>query len=348
MSKASEVIEKPTVRTLSVDDYGLDKSKTAHLVKSFNKFFEQASQYEQEAKSIVVTSADQKDMMTKARETRLKLKSIRVDVEKCRKSLKEQALREGKAVDGVANIIKAIIIPIEEHLDEQEKFILNAEKKQKEESIQRREVELSKYVEDISAYNLGVLTDQAYDKLLDTSKKAHEAEQVAIRKAEEERIAKEKADAEEAERIRLENEKLKKENEEKQKKLDAEKKKSDAERAAREKKEEAEKKKRDAALAKERKENEAKLAEERRQREEAEAKLQAEQDAKDKKQAEEDKAARKALLAPDKAKLIAFASLLEKIEFPNVKNRPAGKVLDDARNSLSSITLEIRARATEL
>ena len=44
-------------------------------------------------------------------------------LKKVRKELKEESLRKGKAIDGVANIIKFLIEPVEKYLEDQEKFI---------------------------------------------------------------------------------------------------------------------------------------------------------------------------------------------------------------------------------
>jgi ATPase subunit of ABC transporter with duplicated ATPase domains len=48
-------------------------------------------------------------------------------------------LREGKAIDGIANVLKAVIVPIEEYLDEQEHYI--ERKREAEEEARRLEAE---------------------------------------------------------------------------------------------------------------------------------------------------------------------------------------------------------------
>ena len=102
---------------------GLQPSKVDDLMKSFAGYFNQARTLAEEAKSIVVKDETQTDLMLKARETRLALKNIRVEAEKTKIQLKEQSLREGNAIQGVYNVIKALIVPVEEHLEKQEKFI---------------------------------------------------------------------------------------------------------------------------------------------------------------------------------------------------------------------------------
>jgi hypothetical protein len=101
----------------------LPESEALVLQNAFMPFFQQAENMKEKALSINVTSVDQVDEIKRAREMRLTLKNIRVDCEKVRKAHKEESLRKGKAIDGLANIIKYIITPLEEHLDNQEKFV---------------------------------------------------------------------------------------------------------------------------------------------------------------------------------------------------------------------------------
>jgi hypothetical protein len=122
-----------------VSESGLEKSKADVLLASFEDYFKIAGEWERKAHALVVTDDSQKAEMKMAREGRLFLKEKRVSLEKTRKALKEQSLREGKAIDGIANVIKALIVPIEEHLDAQEHFVERREAA-KQEAI-RLEVE---------------------------------------------------------------------------------------------------------------------------------------------------------------------------------------------------------------
>lgn len=236
----------------------LEPTKAEIVLKNFTGFFEQAKEWESKAKKIVITDISQKKEMQDAREARLALKGIRVNAENVRKELKEQSLREGKAIDGIANVIKALIVPIEEHLEKQEKFIEMQEEARKEKVNNERIAKLSEYIPDTSIYNVKEMSEEAFTKLLETTKIAHEAILEAEKKAEKERIEKEKAEKAEQERIKKENEALKKEAE------------------AREK-----------ALAKERAEQEKKLAIERaKAKAEAEAREKAEMELRKQKEAE--------------------------------------------------------------
>jgi hypothetical protein len=262
--------------------------------------------------------------ITNARTTRLKLKNIRVEVEKTRKDLKEQSLREGKAIDGMANIIKALIIPIEEHLEKQEKF---AEIKAAERMAKRHAERIEKlvpYVADISVYNVDAMTNEAFEELVKNSKKAFEDQKAAEAQAEKDRLAKEEADRIEQERIRKDNERLKKEAE--QREIEAAK-----ERKLADDKLEAERKKRE------------KLEQEKRDRENAEIEeRKAKEIVEGIEKAKAEEAERQKLLAPDKEKLTAFANIIDNLELPNVSNREAGKLLDETKDFLDRISKNLR------
>jgi hypothetical protein len=160
--------EQPNQLQVLVMQSNLPETKAQFILKEFSGYFNLAAEWEVRAKTLVVTSETQTVDMQMARTGRLFLREKRIAIENSRKTLKEQILREGKAIDGIANVLKALIEPIEEYLDKQEHFV----------EIRKKENEAKAVAE----YNL---------------------------KLENERIAKEKADAEERERIRLENERLK-------------------------------------------------------------------------------------------------------------------------------------------
>ncbi len=163
-------MEKNNQLVTLVNESQLEPSQAKHILEQFQDYFEIAAEWEQKAKTIVVTKDTQVAEMEMARSGRLFLRAKRIAVENVRKKLKEQALREGKAIDGIANVLKALMIPIEEYFDKQEHFV----KIKEDEKREAMRLEVEKRIED-------------------------------------DRIAKERADAEERERIRIENVKLKEE-----------------------------------------------------------------------------------------------------------------------------------------
>src|SRR6478752_1193640 len=145
--------EVPNELALVAKDTGLEPTKVELLLANFGKSYGLAKELAAGATEIVVVDESQTGVMHEARLRRLALKNVRVEVENTRKALKEQSLREGKAIDGMSNIIKALIVPVEEHLEKQEKFAeLKAAERKAARHAQRIE-ELSQYVPDVSLYS---------------------------------------------------------------------------------------------------------------------------------------------------------------------------------------------------
>ena len=322
--------KKDNQLTIAVKKSGLQPSKVDSLLQSFAGYFDQAKELTGSSRSIVVTDEAQTDLMIKARESRLKLKDIRINVEKTRKELKEQSLREGRAIDGVANIIKALIVPVEEHLEKQEKYSETKELERIEKRNSERITKLSVYVEDVTFYSLKSMSDDAFNKLLESSKVTYDAKIAFEKKAEEERVAAEIKETEERARTKKEILKLRGE---------------------------AMKREEKAEIV--RKANEKKLAEEKRKTEAAEAKLKAEKEAQKKREREareleearkkaEDELLRATILAPDKEKLIEFAGLIDKLQVPNLASREAGLILNEALGKLNEISNNLREKSKTL
>lgn len=198
---------------------GLAKNRTEELIKSFADDIKTANKLVEGVEGIVVKDENDDKTMNEARERRIKLKNIRVSVENKRKELKEQSLREGKAIDGMANIIKAIIVPAEEYLEKQEKFKEELEKERKRALAVKREAELSRYDIDAYSFDLVNMQQDAYEQLLRNSKDAYESRLAREAQEEKDRIEAEKKRIEEEKRLRAENDKLRKEREEQAEKL---------------------------------------------------------------------------------------------------------------------------------
>jgi hypothetical protein len=304
-----ETIEKTNELVKFVSESGLEQTTAEMLQQSFLPFFDKAKGWNEKARTLVVTDISQTREMKMAREARLALREIRINADKTRKALKEDSLRYGKAVQGVYNVIDYLITPTEKYLEEQEKFAeIQAEKKRAELRAQREEL-LRPYVEFVPyAVDLGNMTEDAWQKLIEGARLQMQAKIEADRKAEAERIERERKEAEERERVRLENERLKAEAIEKEKQLAELKAKAEAEERAK-------------------KETDAKSAAELKAKQEAEIKAKA---------------------APDKSKLIEFANVIEKISLPELKSEEALKILADARGLLLKVSGFIREKTAIL
>lgn len=313
-------IAKQTQLELTIQSTGIESGIGNFIKNKFLPFFEQAESWKTKAESLVVTDVSQVREMKMAREARLALKEIRVNADKTRKELKEESLRYGKAVQGVYNVIEYLIAPIEKHLEDQEKYAEIQEAKRKAELNILRKNEIQPFVEFIPyELNLGELSEEVYLKTLNNAKILFQAKIEAEKKAEAERIAKEKAEAEERERIRLENAKLKAEAEEREKQIAKERAKAEAERKAIEEKARKERELSDAKLKAEREENE---------RIQKELNAKKAQEEKIKRQQEEEESRKKQELinaqkAPDKEKLAQLAKQFETIVIPELKTAKA-------------------------
>ena len=175
-----------------IKETGIEKTMAGTLQEKFNGFFEEAKKFEAEAKKIKITDVTQVEDMKKARELRLNIKNIRVNAEKVKSQLKEDIIRNGKAIDGVYNVIVALTKPVEQYLDDQEKYVIKIEEARKEKLEFERRTELSQYIDDVTYYDLKNMPEEGYQQILKSAKLAKEAELEAIKKAEEERVELEK------------------------------------------------------------------------------------------------------------------------------------------------------------
>ena len=112
------------------------------------------------------------------------VKSKRIEVEKKRKELKESSLSFGRAVDGEAKRITALLLPIETHLENEESIIEKEKERLALEAAQKRQVKLQERASKLKAYEctidavtLSMLPDDAFEKILANAKHDHEAKQ---------------------------------------------------------------------------------------------------------------------------------------------------------------------------
>jgi hypothetical protein len=197
--------------TKLLDNSLIEKSKSDYIVEKFSEFTTIATEWNEKANAIVITDESQKDLMLQAKEGRLLLKAKRIEIEKTRKSLKEQSLNEGRLIDGIAKTLTALVEPAEKHLELQERFAEIQEQKRKAELKAKRYELMLPYTEviDPNTLNLGLITEEAFNGILNYAKTTLDAKVESDRVAKEEKESLEKALAEEKENLRLENERLK-------------------------------------------------------------------------------------------------------------------------------------------
>lgn len=196
---------------LLVKEQNIAQENAKQLIEAFGAPFTEAGEILANYEKIIVTDESQIDVMAEAKKNRLALKKVRTTVENRRKELKEDSLRTGKAIDGVAKYIKDTIVPAEEYLEQQEKFAEIKESKRLAHLKESRTQALMQYTEyeNTLVYELTTITEEQFEKLLSdlkTAKELQEAKDKAY-EVEQKRLVAEK-EAEDI-RIRKENELLK-------------------------------------------------------------------------------------------------------------------------------------------
>ena len=291
-----------------VKESGLDATKAEYILNQFQNYFELAAEWEKKAKTLVVTNESQRTEMQMAKTARLFLREKRIAVEDSRKRLKEQCLREGKAIDGIANVLKALIIPIEEYLDKQEKFVEHREAAKAE--IIRIEVE-KKMEEDRIAAEQAAIAEQARIKAENERLRKEAEEKEKALQAERAKVETERKEAER--KAREAQEKLRKEAEEKAEKISKE---------------------NDAKLAKEREEANEKIQEALDKIEKVKIELRQKKDAEEKAKREAEEKIEAQKNAGDREKLLFLAESIEAIKFPEIKDTKNYLCLEEVKSLL--------------
>lgn len=306
------------IATIDPKEYGLETEQVQTIEQAFApKIAERdglISIYQQ-----IITKELTEATCKEAGDLRRKLVKVRTGIAEIHKTQKAFFLAAGRFVDAWKNKETAPVEQMEENLEKIEKhFIIIEQERIAKLETDRRQL-LLQYTEIMPA-SLGLLQEDVFQAYLASQKSAYEARIAAEKQAELDRIAKEKAEAEERERIRIENEKLKAEAEARERVIQAER--AEAERKLAAERAEAEKKQKTieeaARIEREKAEAErAKLAAELKAKQDAEAKAEAEMVKAEQERIAAEKAAAK---APDKDKLIAFVRSINLPTLPELKS----------------------------
>lgn len=311
----------------------IEPSKAKQIKATFEPMAVMLAEFEESYIGVINEAKDgiTGELTAKAKRLRIDIGKVRIATEKLRVAQKAEYLRAGKAIDGVSNILKWAVGDKETKLKEIEDHFEIKEKKRLEVLQAERVEKLSAYVEDAHERNLSEMDDEVWAIYLESKKKDFDDQVAAGKKAEQDRIAKEKAEAKERERIRKENEQLKKEAEEHERlaKIEADKRaKAETERIA---KEEIERKEREENIRKEREARE-KLEAELRAKEEAELRAAQETEAQIQADLNKGDAAKVKDLVDD------LGSLKTKYSFKSAKNK---KMYSDVGELIDNIIQEV-------
>jgi hypothetical protein len=340
---SENTIEMVKVESKQLDEIilhsGLEIQKGEEIKQSYIPFLNELAEVQEQ--SIKINFKDPKEIdETIARELRLKTVKIRTKSADLKDNRKKNYLLLGNLEQAAYNLIAASCKVAEQAFVNVEKAKEIAEAKRRGELKIQRDNEMLEFAEYIPEnLDLGLMSDEGYDKLKAGAMLSKEAKITADKKAEDERLAKIEAERKENERIRIENEKLKadaiekerlaeieskkqviilakqqkeaKEREaiikaENEKKLAEEKAKADklaAENKIKEDKLKAELKTKEEAAAKLKQESEMKLKQEQESKAKLEKELADKKAAEAKIKAEAELKAKKEAAAPDKTKL---------------------------------------------
>lgn len=324
-------------------EFGLTVETAANIENQFAPMLAKMTELEVEFNGVLALDKSLPTTAKKARELRLKYKDVRVGTEKIHKVQKAYYLNGGRFVDSWKNIQAIASQNNEEVLESIEKHAENLERERLEKLQLLRVALLADYVENASDLMLSSMPDDVFEAYLTTKKQQFEDRKAAELKAEQDRIAREKAEAEEREAQRLENIRLKEEADKREAEIEAERARIEAERKA-------EREKAEAEAAKIRAENDKKLKAEQAERARIEAELQAKKDAEIKAEADRiaaEKAAKleaeKLAKAPIKSQLTAWVNSFQipqtaiEHEKKTLIIEKFGRFLDWAKNEVDAI-----------
>ncbi len=208
--------EKSTALVLETKDLKvLEVPKAQKIVQTFQPMAVSAGKFETEFSEIISKSETEitTELCAQAKKLRLEIRKVRTATENLRVAEKADYVLAGKAVDGVASLIKLSISNKEEVLENIETHFERIEKEKKELVAVERTAQLAIYdpelLKDTKSFNALDLVSMApvvWDAFLENKKIAYEKKQEQSRIEEENRI---KQEAEEKAKRDLEIEKQK-------------------------------------------------------------------------------------------------------------------------------------------
>jgi len=206
-----------------IENSKIEVSQKQSLIETIQPYIETIQEWKKNAFLCVVTDVSQTDYIDVAKQGCKEIVKIRTTLESLRKEKKATALEYGRIIDAIFKTITSEIEPIETHLKTQATFI-ETEKKRKEKEIYDLRINLCEPYRDFFPYGfweqnqIVVMGNEYFELTLQTVKEKYNAAQIEKERIENERIAVEnlrlqeiEAQKKEFERLKAENKKLKKE-----------------------------------------------------------------------------------------------------------------------------------------
>lgn len=170
---------------------GLEESKAKQIKAVFAPMIKMLENFEEKYKEVTELEISP-DKCKRAKRLRIDISKVRTEADKVRKTQKEEYLRAGNAIQGVYNILKYAVADKEEKLKDIETHYERIEEAKKEQLQIDRQAELEKYEADGEFIDLGNMPDEVWKNYFAGVKNNYESIKVAERKAEEERIERER------------------------------------------------------------------------------------------------------------------------------------------------------------
>jgi len=170
----------------------MENDKISTDLQVFNPIDAAIAEIGEKYNKLEIKGIEDKDGYKTVHAARMIIKSTRVDIEKTRKSLKDAALKYGKAVDTRAKELTEKIEPIETSLKAKEDFIDAEKQRIKEEKEKEAEESLNLRINSLSAYGIAIdirllkiMPEEEYNKELQSAKLKYEESQAIQLAAEE-------------------------------------------------------------------------------------------------------------------------------------------------------------------
>lgn len=135
----------------------VEQNMITTALKEYNVPDAAISKYREDFMSLSVNGVDDKEGYDLCHSARMEVKGKRVEVEKTRKKLKEDALEYGRAVDKEAKRITALLEPIENYLLSQEKIVDDEKARIKAEAEAKEAARIQARIDKLFAFDCVLL-----------------------------------------------------------------------------------------------------------------------------------------------------------------------------------------------
>lgn len=207
---AEVVSNEPSIVKVELSKQQIKRSKADMIEAAFAPMVTMLRSFDAEVEEIKGQDITE-ELTQRAKALRLRLVKVRTATAKIHKEQKDDALKEGRAIDGVKNILEYAVSTHEKDLAAIENHFINIEREKKLKLFNDRVSRLSAFIpeSDAKLIPLGEMAEEAFENMLRGYQAAKEAKLKWDKEQEQKQIEADRLKKEEDERIRIENQKLK-------------------------------------------------------------------------------------------------------------------------------------------